>query len=452
MQIIIVGCGKVGTALAVQLSQEDNNVTVVDKDSTVIRNITSMYDVMGIVGNGASYGTLKEADIEHADLLIAVSRSDELNLLCCVIAHQAAKCHTIARVRNSVYREEREFIRRELGLSMIITPEFAAAQEMARLLRFPTAIEIDSFSKGRIEMLRFKVPPASRLVGMQLKDVSGPRNDLLICVAERNGEVVIPDGNYRIDANDSLSLLATPKTASGFFRKIGVKTNQVHSTMIVGGGETTYYLAAILLRMGIHVTIIEKNRERCEVLSEHLQDATIICGDGSDQELLKEENLENMESFVACTDMDEENIILSLYAKDKVSKKVVTKINHLNFNDVIHSLNLDSLVYPKYITAETILQYVRAMKNSMGSNVETLYKLMDDRVEALEFIIRENCPLQNITLESMKTKKNVLVACINRRGRIIIPGGQDSFRAGDSVIVVTTHTGLENIEDILDEK
>ena len=452
MQIIIVGCGKVGTALAVQLSQEDNNVTVVDKDSTVIRNITSMYDVMGIVGNGASYGTLKEADIEHADLLIAVSRSDELNLLCCVIAHQAAKCHTIARVRNSVYREEREFIRRELGLSMIINPEFAAAQEMARLLRFPTAIEIDSFSKGRIEMLRFKVPPASRLVGMQLKDVSGPRNDLLICVAERNGEVVIPDGNYRIDANDSLSLLATPKTASGFFRKIGVKTNQVHSTMIVGGGETTYYLAAILLRMGIHVTIIEKNRERCEVLSEHLQDATIICGDGSDQELLKEENLENMESFVACTDMDEENIILSLYAKDKVSKKVVTKINHLNFNDVIHSLNLDSLVYPKYITAETILQYVRAMKNSMGSNVETLYKLMDDRVEALEFIIRENCPLQNITLESMKTKKNVLVACINRRGRIIIPGGQDSFRAGDSVNVVTTHTGLENTEDIQDEK
>lgn len=452
MQIIIVGCGKVGTALAGQLSQEDNNVTVVDKDSTVIRNITSMYDVMGIVGNGASYGTLKEADIEHADLLIAVSRSDELNLLCCVIARQAAKCHTIARVRNSVYREEREFIRRELGLSMIINPEFAAAQEMARLLRFPTAIEIDSFSKGRIEMLRFKVPPASRLVGMQLKDVSGPQNDLLICVAERNGEVVIPDGNYRIDANDSLSLLATPKTASGFFRKIGVKTNQVHSTMIVGGGETTYYLAAILLRMGIHVTIIEKNRERCEVLSEHLQDATIICGDGSDQELLKEENLENMESFVACTDMDEENIILSLYAKDKVSKKVVTKINHLNFNDVIHSLNLDSLVYPKYITAETILQYVRAMKNSMGSNVETLYKLMDDRVEALEFIIRENCPLQNITLESMKTKKNVLVACINRRGRIIIPGGQDSFRAGDSVIVVTTYTGLENIEDILDEK
>ena len=235
MQIIIVGCGKVGTALAVQLSQEDNNVTVVDKDSTVIRNITSMYDVMGIVGNGASYGTLKEADIEHADLLIAVSRSDELNLLCCVIAHQAAKCHTIARVRNSVYREEREFIRRELGLSMIINPEFAAAQEMARLLRFPTAIEIDSFSKGRIEMLRFKVPPASRLVGMQLKDVSGPQNDLLICVAERNGEVVIPDGNYRIDANDSLSLLATPKTASGFFRKIRVKTNQVHSTMIVGG-------------------------------------------------------------------------------------------------------------------------------------------------------------------------------------------------------------------------
>ncbi len=451
MQIIIVGCGKVGTALAAQLSQEDNNVTVIDKDGEVIRNITALYDVLGVVGNGASYNTLQEADIEHADLLIAVSRSDELNLLCCVMARQAAKCHTIARVRNSAYRKEQEFIRRELGLSMIINPEFAAAQEIARLLRFPTAIEIDSFSKGRVEMLRFKVPSSSGLVGKQLKDVASTHAELLICVAEKNGQVVIPDGNYRIDAGDSLSILVTPKKAAEFFRRIGVKTNQVHSAMIVGGGEITYYLTSILLHMGIKVTIIEKNRQRCEELSNLLQDATIICGDGSDQDLLREEHIDRMEAFVACTDMDEENIILSLYAKDKVSSKVVTKINHLSFNDVIHSLNLDSLIYPKFITAENILQYVRAMKNSIGSNVETLYKLMDDRVEALEFIIHEDCPLQRIKLENMRTKNNTLVACINRKGKIIIPGGQDYFQQGDSVIVVTTHTGLENIDDILDE-
>ena len=452
MQIIIVGCGKVGTALAAQLSQEDNNVTVVDKDSDVIRNITGLYDVMGVVGNGASYNTLQEADIEHADLLIAVSRSDELNLLCCVVARQAGRCHTIARVRNSVYRKEKEFIRRELGLSMIINPEFAAAQEIARLLRFPTAIEIDSFSKGRVEMLRFKVPANSVLVGKQLKDVSATHADLLICVAEKQGQVVIPDGNYRIDAGDSLSILVTLKKAAEFFRKIGVKTNQVHSAMIVGGGEITYYLTCILVHMGIKVTIIEKNKQRCEELSDLLPSAMIICGDGSDQDLLREENIDDMEAFVACTDMDEENIILSLYAKNKVSSKVVTKLNHLSFNDVIHSLDLDSLIYPKHITAENILQYVRAMKNSIGSNVETLYKLMDDRVEALEFIIHEDCALQKIKLENMQTRKDVLVACISRKGKIIIPGGQDYFQQGDSVIVVTTHTGLQNIEDILAEQ
>lgn len=451
MHVIIVGCGKVGTALAVKLSQEDNNVTVVDKDPRVIRAVTAMYDVMGIVGNGASYNTLREADIEHADLLIAVSKSDELNLLCCVVARRAARCHTIARVRSAVYREDREFIRRELGLSMIINPEFAAAQEIARLLRFPSAIEIDSFAKGRIEMLRFKVPAGSRLSGMKIMDVSEAQKDLLICAAERGGNVVIPDGSYQIEAGDSLSILATPKMASEFFRRIGVKTNQVHSAMIVGGGEITYYLSSILIQMGIQVTIIEKNKERCETLSDLLPEATIIYGDGSDQELLREENIEGMGAFVACTDMDEENIILSLYARDKVAVKVVTKINHLNFNDVIHSLDLDSLIYPKHITAESILQYVRAMKNSIGSNVETLYKLMDDRVEALEFIIHKNCEIKEIRLEKLRLRKNILIAGINRKGRMIVPGGQDSFLEGDSVIVVTTMSGLRNIEDILED-
>ena len=282
-------------------------------------------------------------------------------------------------------------------------------------------------------------------------DVSEAQKDLLICAAERGGNVVIPDGSYQIEAGDSLSILATPKMASEFFRRIGVKTNQVHSAMIVGGGEITYYLSSILIQMGIQVTIIEKNKERCETLSDLLPEATIIYGDGSDQELLREENIEGMGAFVACTDMDEENIILSLYARDKVAVKVVTKINHLNFNDVIHSLDLDSLIYPKHITAESILQYVRAMKNSIGSNVETLYKLMDDRVEALEFIIHKNCEIKEICLEKLRLRKNILIAGINRKGKMIVPGGQDSFLEGDSVIVVTTMSGLQNIEDILEE-
>ena len=437
MKIIIVGCGKVGTALTAQLSREDNLVTVIDTDSIVVRNVSNTYDVMGIVGNGASYQVLQEADIEHA------------NLLCCVIAKQAADCHTIARVRNPMYREEREFIRKKLGLSMIINPEHAAAMEMARLLRFPSAIEIDSFSRGRIEMLRFKVPETSKIVHMSLRELAGAlQYSLLVCAVERNGEVYIPDGNFVVQAKDSLSIITTPQNAESLFKKIGVHTNKVHNTMIIGGGEITYYLAKSLANMNVDVKIIEKNKDRCEVLSEALPDATVIYGDGSDQELLKEERIQDMDSFVACTDMDEENIILSLYAKEKVSSKVVTKINHLEFNDVIHSLNLDSLIYPKHITAEYILQYVRAMKNSIGSNVETLYKLMEDRVEALEFIVNQNC---RIRLQDMKTRPNLLVAAINRQGKVIIPGGQDSFEAGDSVIIVTTETGLQDIHEILAE-
>ncbi|MDD7739183.1 MAG: Trk system potassium transporter TrkA [Fusicatenibacter sp.] len=452
MKIIIVGCGKVGTALTAQLSREDNNVTVIDTDYDVIRNVSNMYDVMGIAGNGASYSVLQEADIEHADLMIAVTKSDEMNLLCCVIAKQAADCHTIARVRNPIYREERDFIRRKLGLSMIINPEHAAAMEIARLLRFPSAIEIDSFSRGRVEMMRFKVPQNSRLAGFALKDLSGAmQSDILVCAAERNDEVYIPDGNFIIREGDSLSIIATPQNAVDFFRRIGVRINQVRSTMIVGGGDITYYLAKSLESTGVDVKIIEKNRNRAEALSELLPKATIIYGDGSDRELLREECIQDMDSFVACTDMDEENIILSLYAKNMVSSKVVTKINHLEFNDVIHSLNLDSLIYPKHITAEYILQYVRAMKNSIGSNVETLYKLMDDRVEALEFQIHQNCRLVGIRLQDMKTRPNLLVAAISRQGKVIIPGGQDCFEVGDSVIVVTTVNGLQDIHEILSE-
>lgn len=452
MQIIIVGCGKVGRALVGQLSGEDNNVTVVDMNPDVVKGVSTFYDVMGVTGNGTSYTTLMEADTEHADILIAVTHSDEVNLLCCVVAKRAGNCHTIARVRNPIYSAERGFLRKELGLSMIINPEFAAAMEIARLLRFPSAIEIDSFSRGRIEMLRFKVREDSLLIGYALKDLSQKLSvDVLVCAVERSGNVLIPDGDFVVRGGDVLSVIAIPGNASAFFKKIGIRTNQVKNTLIIGGGEITYYLSQLLLSTGIKVKIVEKNRERCEELSELLPKATIICGDGSDQELLNEEHLEQMDSLVASTDIDEENIILSLYAKDKVRSKVVTKLNRLEFNDVIHSLNLDSLVYPKNITAEYILQYVRAMGNSMGSNVETLYKLMDGRVEALEFLIRPLSNMTGIRLQDMKLKKNLLVAGIGRKGKLIIPGGQDEFMPGDSVIVVTTNTGFRDIHDILAE-
>lgn len=453
MQIIIVGCGKVGRTLTAQLSGENNNVTVVDTDAAVVKSVTNYYDAMGVTGNGASYQVLAEADIEHTDILIAVTQSDEVNLLCCVIARKASNCQTIARVRNPIYSEERGFLRKELGLSMIINPEFAAALEISRLLRFPSAIDIDSFSKGRIDLLRFRVPESSPLVGSALRELPGRlQMDVLICAAERKNEVLIPDGNFVIRSGDLLSMISIPGNASAFFQKTGIRTGQVKNTLIIGGGEITYYLSKILLRMGIKVKIIEKKRERCEELSALLPKATIICGDGSDRELLEEEHLEQMDALVAGTDMDEENIILSLYAKGKVKAKIITKINHLDFNDVIHDLDLDSLIYPKNIAAETILQYVRAVGDSVGSNVETLYKLMDGRVEALEFSIRKDSDLARIRLQNMRLKRNLLIAGIVRKGKLIIPGGQDEFLPGDSVIVVTTERGFREIHDILEVK
>ncbi len=452
MKIIIVGCGKVGSTLVAQLSKEKHHITVIDTNYNLVQSVSNSYDVMGIAGNGASYSVLAEAGIEQADLFIAVTDSDELNLLCCVIAKKAGNCSTIARVRNPVYSQEMPFIRKELGLSMIINPELAAATEIARLLRFPTAIEIDTFAKGRVEMLRFKVPEHSQLHDMALKDIpSQLRNEVLICAVERGENIYIPSGNFIVKEGDILSILASPKNASAFFQKIKLETNQVKSAMIAGGSETSYYLAKQLLNMGIEVKIIELKPERCEELSELLPEATVLNGDASDENLLSEEHIELCDSFVALTNMDEENIILSLYAKNKVKSKVVTKINHLNFGDVIHTLSLDSVIYPKHITAEYIIQYVRAKKNSIGSNIETLYKLMDDRLEAIEFAINDSTRITGIPLCKLNLKKNLLIGCINRSGNIIIPGGQDVFKSGDTVIVVTTNTGLQDVHDILQE-
>ena len=450
MQIIIVGCGKVGCVLAKQLSKEKHNITVIDTEYNLVHTVSNSFDVMGIVGNGASNSVQSEADIEHTDLFIAVTGSDELNLLCCVIAKKAGNCSTIARVRNPVYITETDFIRQELGLSMIINPEFAAASEMARLLRFPRAIEIDTFAKGRVEMLRFKVPPHSQLHNMALKDYpSLLKSEVLICAVERKENIYIPSGTFIIQEGDILSIIATPRNSSDFFRKIHLETNQVKSAMIAGGGEISYYLAKLLIPMGIEVKIIEINKKRCNELSELLPEATILHGDASDESLLLEEHIELSESFVALTDIDEENIILSLYAKGKVKSKVVTKINHLNFDGLIHTLDLDSIIYPKHITTEYIIQYVRAKNNSIGSNIETLYKLMDDRVEALEFAINDTTRITGIPLSQLNLKPNLLIGCIHRLGKAIIPGGQDVFQSGDTVIVVTTNTGLQDVHDIL---
>lgn len=451
MKIIIVGCGKVGYTLVEQLGGENHDITVVDIKEENVRSITEELDAMGVIGNGTSYQTLSEAGIRQADLLIAVTNSDEQNLLCCVIAKKAGNCKTIARVRNPIYNSELEFLRKELGLAMIINPELASASSVARIFQFPSAIKIDTFAKGRIEMLHFRVTAECKLNNYKLLHIRTTlKCEVLACTVTRGDEIIIPRGDFVFCEGDIVSIVATPANAHTFFKKIGINIGHIHTAMIVGGSTIAYYLARRLLSAGISTKIVELDPKRCEQLSELLPEATIICGDGTDQNLLLQEGLENVQGFAALTDLDEENILLSLYAK-KISKaKVVTKVNRTSFNTVLEDLKLDSIIYPRTLTAESIIKYARSMNNSLHINVENLYKLEDGKVEALEFLIKNEDPrITNIPLMNLPIKKNILVCCINRQNRIIIPGGQDVLQPGDSVVVVMTGERLQDISDIL---
>ncbi len=452
MNIIIVGCGKVGQKLAERLSREENHdITVVDLKTGIISDMVGRFDIMGVTGSGASVDTLMEAGIESADILIAVTGSDELNLLISLIAKKAGNCQTIARIRKPEYSKEIHFLKEDLGLAMIINPERAAASEIARILKFPSAIYIDTFAKGRVEILKFKIPDDSPLDNMPIFEISKKLGcDILVCGVERGDEAFIPGGNFVLQSGDCISIVSSLKNAVHFFKKIGIKTNRVHDTIIVGGGNTAYYLAKQLLQTGIKVKIIEQSSERCDELCQLLPKASIINGDGTDSNLLLEEGIEHAESFVALTNIDEENIMLSLFARSKTDGKLVTKVNRIAFDDVISSLSLDTMVYPKEITAEYIIRYLRAWKNTIGSNIETMHLILDGKAEALEFRIRDNSPISNIPIAELKLKKGILIACINRGSQIITPRGSDIIAKGDTVIVVTTHKGFKDINDILE--
>ena len=454
MKVLIVGCGKVGSSLASQLCGEGHSVTVLDNNPNQLTDIMNAYDVMGVVGDGTSNETLIEAGIKDADLLCAITNSDEKNLLCCLIARQLSRCRLVARVRNPIYNKEIPFFREQFDLAMVINPELAAAAEMSRMFRFPSAITINTFAKGRVELLKFRVPDSSPLCGQNLKDIrSRYKHEVLICVAERDGQVRIPSGDYVVNAGDMLSMVGAPKEAAQFFKKIGIAVNPVDNVLIVGGGTITFYLARLLMASGIHVKIIENNRTRCDYLTDELAGAEIIFGNGTDEQILKEEGIDTVRGFAALTGIDEENILLSLYARSmtKTNVKVVTKINRITFNNVIDRMDLDSIINPKTITAEYLLQYIRSMDAS-ESHVENLYRLADGRVEALEFSLKEASKVTGIRLQDLNIRPNILIGKIYRHGRLITPDGQSDLQPGDSVVVIAmAEEQLVHIDDILEE-
>ncbi len=451
LNIIIVGIGKVGGTLVEQLSKEGNDITIIDKNPTAVQAISGLYDVMGVVGNGASYSVQMEAGIENCDLFIAVTESDELNLLCCTVAKRVSNCSAIARVRTPDYSKEVGYLREKLGLTMIINPDLESAKEVARILYLPTTLEVNSFAHGQAEMIKFKIPEGNILANLPISQLGkAVSHKVLICAVERDGEVYIPSGNFVLEEGDIISYVANRKVAKQFLNALGFNTRQVKNTMIIGGGTSAQYLADKLIHSGVAVKIIEKDKARCEELSLLLPKAIIINGDGTDEELLKEEGIQSAESFVPLTGIDEENIMLTLFARQVSNAKVVTKINHITFKDVINNLDLGSVIYPRYITSEAIIAYARAKKNSLGSNIETLYHLFDSRVEAIEFRVRNESKVTNTPLMELSLKKNLLITFINRNGSIIIPSGQDSIKVGDTVMIVTTHTGFNDILDILE--
>ena len=450
MNIIIVGCGKVGEELAHRLNDEGDNITVIDVDSTKVNDVTSRLDVLGVTGNGATHLVQQEAGIRDADLLIAVTGSDELNLLCCLIAKKEGNCQTIARVRDPQYSTEAPYLKEELGLAMVINPEFQAAAEIARVLRFPSAIKIDTFAKGKVDLMKFRLPENCVLTGCSVKEIATKlKCDVLVCTVERGDEAFIPNGEFVFGEKDIISVISSPANANAFFRKIDYKINQVKDCMIAGGGDVAYYLCRILRKAGISLKLIEKDPKRCEKLCTALPEVTVICGDAADQQILLEEGLENANSFAALTNLDEENIMLSLFARVKGCKKLVTKINRIDFFDVIKQLDLDSIIYPKNITSELIVSYVRAMKNTIGSNVQTVYSIIKGKAEAAEFLIKDTSPVIGKPLMELKFKPNVLVAVILRGNRVIIPRGSDVIEKNDSVIVVSD-IRPHDISDILD--
>lgn len=450
MKIVIIGSGKLGRTLAEQLIQENHDIIVVDENVSKLQNVVDRLDIMGINGNGATIPVLREAGVDDADLVIAATAEDELNLLACLIAKRVGARNTIARVRNPEYIDVMSLVKQDLGLSLSINPELACALEMSRVLKFPSMITIDTFAKGRVEILQFEILKDSPLAGMKLRDISKFRKKILVCAVERDdGEIYIPTGEFQIEAGDHVSIVGDSTDIPKFLSQIGMIEDKIQNIIIVGGGRIGYYLANQLIESDVNVTLVENNLTRCQQLAELLPKAEIIYGDGTDQQLLVEIGAESADAFAALTGFDEENIMMSLYVGSMSKAKRITKVTRIPFTKVIAQLNVGSVFFPVLIAAENIIRYVRAMQNSYGSNVETLCRIIDGKAEALEFYVNENSHLVGIPLMDLELKKNVLIGTINREGQIIIPGGSDVIKPKDTVIVVTTIRGLNALEDIL---
>ncbi len=452
MHIIIAGCGKVGELLTSYIAGEGHDVVVIDTDPDLIEDIVNEYDVMGIAGNCGMSSVLLEAGAAKADLIVAVTASDELNIICCMVARKLGVRHAIARVRNPDYSKQMTFMRGEFGLSMAVNPEYDTAEEILRIIQFPAAVRVDTFAKGRVDLAEVSIDEGHPLCGKRLSELSRDyKVNVLVCAVRRGDEVTIPSGDFVLAAGDMIHITASHSELISFCSKLGIASKRIRSVMMIGGGKIAYFLAKMLIELGINVKIIESDEERAGVLSEQLHGAMIINGDGTDSDILVEEGIDDVDALVSLTGIDEENIIISLFAMTRKVDKVITKVNRLNMLKTLSSIGLECIISPGNISANNIIRYIRALGNTNGSSVQTLYKIVDGKAEAIEFIASENFAELGVPIKDMKLKKNLLLACIIRQGKIIYPHGGDTIETGDSVIVVTTSDeALDDLSDILE--
>lgn len=451
MKIVVIGDGKIGRTIIEHAVQEGHTVVVIDSKFELIEQVINQYDVMGIVGNGASYDIQKSAGVDKNSIVIAATSSDETNILSCLVAKKLGSKNTIARVRSYEYMNQLKLLQNDLGITMTFNPEFEASKEIMKIIDFPEAIRVDSFAKGHVDLVELYINEKSPLIDQSLISIYRKYQvKILVCAVQRDEEVIIPTGSFVFQPKDKIYITATRSNLRKFISKIGSVEEKIKDVMIIGGGKMSLYLGNELIKNKYNVKIIEKDYSRCEELSQLLPKASIICGDGSDQNVLDEEGITSQDAVVCLTGKDEENIIVSMYAYKKNVHKIVTKINRTSLVGIMESISMTSIVSPKDIVASKLVSYIRAKNNSRGSNVLTLYKLVNNKVEALEFQAKENKKLLNICLKDLKLKSNILIAGIIRDGKVIIPSGDDVILLNDHVIIVTTNQLFDDLNEILE--
>ncbi|MBQ4073046.1 MAG: Trk system potassium transporter TrkA [Clostridia bacterium] len=449
MRLIIVGAGKIGATLVEKLSKENHDIVIVDKDAKIVEQIVNRYDVMGVCGGGADRMILEEAMVENADFVIACTSRDELNILCCMLAKKMGAAHTIARVRDPEYFMEMEYMKGELDLDMWFNPELRTAQEIAEILSFPSAINVETFADGAAVMVEVKIKKDNPMIGKSVMDINREfKLKALFSAVIRDNKVYIPRGDFIVLEGDVIHLTASERGITDFSKKTQTFRRRARSVFIVGGGKIAYYLAKELIARKVIVKIIEKDEARCEWLSEELPEATILHGDGTDHEVLDEEGIDKCNAVVTLTGMDEENVIVSLYALRKKVAKVITKVDRSTIGQMVSHLGLDSVLSPRTIIASSVVRFVREIASEGKARINQLYKI-HDKVEALEFPVTASFGYKGIPLKELNIKKNYLVNGIVRDREFIIPTGDTVFMEGDKVLVVTTEKNVNDLEYII---